>query len=46
LLHRRRIESSRGETAADATAVVKLFHSGKLKSASADSVISRSRTAK
>ena len=46
LLHRRRIESWRAETAADAVAVTKSFRSGKLKPASADHVIARLRAAK
>ena len=46
LLHRRRIESWRTETAADAAVATKAFRSGKLKPASADSVIARLRTAK
>jgi hypothetical protein len=46
LLHRRRIENWRMETAADASAAAKAFRSGKLKSASADNIIARLRTAR
>ena len=46
LLHRRRIEHWRTETAAEAAAAVKAFRSGKLKSASADNIIARLRTGK
>ena len=46
LLHRRRIETWRTETAAEAASAAKSFRSGKLKSASADSVIARLRAAK
>lgn len=46
LLHRRRIESWRVETAAEAAAAAKAFRSGKLKATSADSLIARLRTAK
>ena len=46
LLHRRRIENWRNETAAEATAAAKAFRSGKLKSASADNIIARLRAAK
>jgi hypothetical protein len=46
LLHRRRIETWRTETAAEAVAVTKAFRSGKLKSASADNIIARLRAAK
>ena len=45
LLHRRRIETWRNETAAEAITAAKSFRSGKLKSASADSVIARLRAA-
>jgi hypothetical protein len=46
LLHRRRIENWRNETAAEAVVVTKAFRSGKLKSASADNIIARLRAAK
>lgn len=46
LLHRRRIESWRVETAAEAAAAAKAFRSGKLKATSADNLIARLRTAK
>ena len=46
LLHRRRIETWRNDTAAEAVAATKNFRSGKLKSASAESVIARLRAAK
>jgi hypothetical protein len=46
LLHRRRIEAWRNETAAEAVAAAKGFRSGKLKSASVSSVIARLRAAK
>jgi hypothetical protein len=46
LLHRRRIETWRNETAAEALAATKAFRSGKLKSASADKIIARLRAAK
>jgi hypothetical protein len=46
LLHRRRIETWRAETAANAVAATKSFRSGKLKSASVDSVIARLRAAR
>ena len=46
LLHRRRIESWRSETATEAVAATKAFRSGKLKSASANTVIARLRAAK
>jgi hypothetical protein len=46
LLHRRRIETWRKETAAEAISATKAFRTGKLKSASADSIIARLRTAK
>ena len=45
-LRRRRIETWRKETAAEAVASAKAFRSGKLQSASADSIIARRRTAK
>ena len=41
LLHRRRIETWRTETAAEAASAVKAFRSGKLKSTSADDVLAR-----
>ena len=43
LLHRRRIESWRADTAADAVLATKAFRTGKLKSQSAESVIARLR---
>ena len=43
LLHRRRIESWRADTAADAVQATKDFRTGKLKSQSAESVIARLR---
>ena len=46
LLHRRRIENWRTDTAAEAATAAKAFRSGKLKSASAESVITRLRAAK
>jgi hypothetical protein len=46
LLHRRRIETWRNETAAEAVAATKAFRTGKLKSASADNIIARLRAAK
>jgi len=46
LLHRRRIENWRNETAAEAVAATKAFRAGKLKSASADNIIARLRAAK
>jgi len=46
LLHRRRIETWRKETAAEAAEAAKAFRSGKLKSASAGSVIARLHAAK
>ena len=46
LLHRRRIETWRTETAAAAAAATKAFRAGKLKSASVSSVIARLRAAK
>ncbi len=46
LLHRRRIENWRNETAAEAVAAAKAFRSGKLKPASADNIIARLRAAK
>jgi len=46
LLHRRRIENWRNETAAEAVAATKAFRSGKLKPASVDSIIARLRAAK
>ncbi len=46
LLQRRRTESWRKETAADAVVAVKKFRSGKLKPASAENVIARLRAAK
>ena len=46
LLHRRRTETWRNETAAEAATAAKSFRSGKLKSASADSIIARLRAAK
>ena len=46
LLHRRRIETWRTETAAEAASAAKAFRADKLKSASADSVIARLRAAK
>ena len=46
LLHRRRIENWRNETAADAATAAKAFRAGKLKSASANSIIARLRAAK
>jgi hypothetical protein len=46
LLHRRRIENWRTETAVEAVAATKSFRAGKLKSASADSIIARLRAAK
>jgi hypothetical protein len=46
LLHRRRIEHWRKETAIEAAVSVKAFRSGKLKAASADNIIARLRTAK
>ena len=46
LLHRRRIENWRNETAAEAVAAAKTFRSGKLKSTSAANVIARLRAAK
>jgi len=46
LLHRRRIETWRTETAAEAVAATKAFRAGKLKSASADNIIARLRAAK
>ena len=45
-MHTIRIETWRTETAAEAVTTAKHFRSGKLKSASADSVISRLRAAK
>jgi hypothetical protein len=46
LLHRRRIETWRNDTAAEAVAAAKSFRAGKLKSASADNIIARLHTAK
>lgn len=46
LLHRRRIETWRNETAAEAAVAAKSFRSGKLKSASVSSVIARLRAGK
>jgi hypothetical protein len=46
LLHQRRIESWRRETAAEAKRSVKAFRAGKLKSQTVDSVIARLRSAK
>ena len=46
LLQRRRVESWRKETAADAAAAAKKFRAGKLKAASAGNVIARLRAAK
>ena len=46
LLHRRRIETWRKDTAAETAEAAKAFRSGKLKSASAESVIARLRAAK
>ena len=46
LLHRRRIEAWRTETAAEAETAAKAFRAGKLKSASAESVIAHLRSAK
>jgi hypothetical protein len=46
LLRRRRIESWRSETAADAAQSVKDLHAGKLKPQSVGSVIARLRAAK
>ena len=46
LLHHRRIEAWRKETAAEAVAATKAFRSGKLKSGSADSILARLRVAK
>lgn len=43
LLHRRRVENWRTETAADAAATTKAFRSGKLKAESAANVIARLR---
>ena len=43
LLHRRRIESWRADTAADAVQATKDFRTGKLKSQAAESVIARLR---
>ena len=43
LLHRRRVENWRTETAAEAAAATKAFRSGKLKSESAANVIARLR---
>ena len=46
LLHQRRIETWRVETAAEAKSAIKAFRSGKLKSQPATSVIARLRAAK
>jgi hypothetical protein len=46
LLHRRRIETWRAETAAEAVAATKAFRAGKLKSSSADQLIACLRAAK
>jgi hypothetical protein len=46
LLHRRRIDKWRAETTAEAAAAAKDFRSGKLKPASANTVIARLRAAK
>ncbi len=46
LLYRRRIETWRAETAAEAATAAKKIRSGKLRSASVDTVIARLRTAK
>ena len=46
LLHRRRIENWRTETAAEAATAGKAFRSGKLKAGSVDSLITRLRAAK
>lgn len=46
LLHHRRIEAWRKETAAEAVAATKAFRCGKLKSGSADSILARLRVAK
>lgn len=46
LLHKRRIEAWRDDTAAEAKNAVAAFRAGKLKAQSADSVIARLRTAK
>ena len=43
LLHRRRVENWRTETAAEASAAAKAFRSGKLKSETAAKVIARLR---
>ena len=46
LLHRRRIETWRNETAAEAVSAAKSFRSGKLKPASVGNIIARLRAAK
>ena len=46
LLHQRRIETWRQETAAEAKSVIKSFRSGKLKSQPVTSIIARLRAAK
>ena len=46
LLHRRRIDNWRNETATEAAAAVNAFRSGKLKPASVEIIISRLRKSK
>jgi hypothetical protein len=46
LLHQRRIEAWRRETAAEARKAAKAFRGGKLKSQSAEDVLTRLRSAK
>lgn len=46
LLRRQRIETWRKETAAEAATAAKAFRAGKLKSASADSIIAQLRASK
>jgi hypothetical protein len=46
LLQKRRVEAWRRDTAADARRAVKAFRTGKLKSHSAESIITRLRAAK
>lgn len=46
LLHKRRVETWRSDTAADARKSAKAFRAGKLKAESAESVIKRLRDAR